>query len=215
MYDLRTLRNLATYLLRYDAVTFLRYLETLRVAEGRESVWLYTDAAHTIFEQAKRRELVLRKNDGKTTPVAAPAPSARGDDDDVEIVREVAAPEAMRPSAELDMVLEPMPKWPLLEEILAEIDADKAKLRRALSATRVGGRCGVDLTGEDDDGDAEVEFASQAGPSDASYAPTPEERARSGVPRSWWRRARRALAAREKLIRLRIVATAGASGGRT
>ena len=38
--------ELATYLLRYDAVTFLRYLETLRVAEGRESVWLYTDAAH-------------------------------------------------------------------------------------------------------------------------------------------------------------------------
>ena len=37
VYDLRTLRNLATYLLRYDAVTFLRYLETLRVAEGRES----------------------------------------------------------------------------------------------------------------------------------------------------------------------------------
>ena len=34
VYDLRTLRNLATYLLRYDAVTFLRYLETLRVAEG-------------------------------------------------------------------------------------------------------------------------------------------------------------------------------------
>ena len=62
VYDLRTLRNLATYLLRYDAVTFLRYLETLRVAEGRESVWLYTDAAHTIFEQAKRRVYVLRKS---------------------------------------------------------------------------------------------------------------------------------------------------------
>ena len=123
--------ELATYLLRYDAVTFLRYLETLRVAEGRESVWLYTDAAHTIFEQAKRAGHALRKNDGKKTPGAAYPPSARGDDDDVEIVREVAAPEAMRPSAELDMVLEPMPKWPLLEEILAEIDADKAKLRRA------------------------------------------------------------------------------------
>ena len=57
VYDLRTLRNLATYLLRYDAVTFLRYLETLRVAEGRESVWLYTDAAHTIFEQANDARL--------------------------------------------------------------------------------------------------------------------------------------------------------------
>ena len=176
VYDLRTLRNLATYLLRYDAVTFLRYLETLRVAEGRESVWLYTDAAHTIFEQAKRRVYVLRKNDGKKTPGAAYPPSARGDDDDVEIVREVAAPEAMRPSAELDMVLEPMPKWPLLEEILAEIDADKAKLRRRMLSAAARDADAVDLTGEDDDGDAEVEFASQAGPSDASYAPTPEER---------------------------------------
>ena len=176
VYDLRTLRNLATYLLRYDAVTFLRYLETLRVAEGRESVWLYTDAAHTIFEQAKRRVYVLRKNDGKKTPGAAYPPSARGDDDDVEIVREVAAPEAMRPSAELDMVLEPMPKWPLLEEILAEIDADKAKLRRRMLFAAARDADAVDLTGEDDDGDAEVEFASQAGPSDASYAPTPEER---------------------------------------
>ena len=174
VYDLRTLRNLATYLLRYDAVTFLRYLETLRVAEGRESVWLYTDAAHTIFEQAKRRVYVLRKNDGKKTPVAANGSSARGEDDDVEIIREVAAPEAMRPSAELDMVLEPMPKWPLLEEIIAEIDADKAKLRRRMRSA--ADRDAVDLTGEDGDDDAEVDFASQAGPSDASYAPTSEER---------------------------------------
>ena len=68
VYDLRTLRNLATYLLRYDAVTFLRYLETLRVAEGRESVWLYTDAAHTIFEQAKRRRLLRKSNAGAAGP---------------------------------------------------------------------------------------------------------------------------------------------------
>ena len=74
------------------------------------------------------------------------------------------------------MVLEPMPKWPLLEEILAEIDADKAKLRRRMLFAAARDADADDLTGEDDDGDAEVEFASQAGPSDASYAPTPEER---------------------------------------
>ena len=77
VYDLRTLRNLATYLLRYDAVTFLRYLETLRVAEGRESVWLYTDAAHTIFEQAKRRVYVLRKSNAGAAAGGAQRARAR------------------------------------------------------------------------------------------------------------------------------------------
>ena len=49
--DLRTLRGLAEYLLRFDAVTFLMYLENLRATEGVTSVWLFHDAAHTIFEQ--------------------------------------------------------------------------------------------------------------------------------------------------------------------
>lgn len=49
--DLRTLRSLAEYLLRFDAVTFLMYLENLRATEGVNSVWLFHDAAHTIFEQ--------------------------------------------------------------------------------------------------------------------------------------------------------------------
>lgn len=49
--DLRTLRALAEYLLRFDAVTFLMYLENLRATEGVTSVWLFHDAAHTIFEQ--------------------------------------------------------------------------------------------------------------------------------------------------------------------
>ena len=76
VYDLRTLRDLATYLLRYDAVTFLRYLETLRVAEGRESMWLLTDAAHVIFEQAKRRVYVLRKNNAGPAPGVGAAAAA-------------------------------------------------------------------------------------------------------------------------------------------
>lgn len=49
--DLRTLRALAEYLLRFDAVTFLMYLENLRATEGVTSLWLFHDAAHTIFEQ--------------------------------------------------------------------------------------------------------------------------------------------------------------------
>ena len=50
--DLRTLRELATALLRYDCVTFLTLLDTLRLSEGRNSVWLFHSAAHTIFQEA-------------------------------------------------------------------------------------------------------------------------------------------------------------------
>ncbi len=49
--DLRTLRELATALLRYDCVTFLTLLDTLRLSEGRNSVWLFHSAAHTIFQE--------------------------------------------------------------------------------------------------------------------------------------------------------------------
>ncbi len=51
MSDLRTLRELATALLRYDCVTFLTLLDTLRLSEGRNSVWLFHVAAHTIFQE--------------------------------------------------------------------------------------------------------------------------------------------------------------------
>jgi len=51
--DLKTLRTLAEYLLILDPVTFLGYLENLRAAESINSIWLFHDAAHTIFEQVK------------------------------------------------------------------------------------------------------------------------------------------------------------------
>ena len=49
--DLRTLRTLGEYLLCFDCVTFLAYLESLRASESVASVWLFHEAAHTIFEQ--------------------------------------------------------------------------------------------------------------------------------------------------------------------
>ena len=49
--DLRALRTLAEHLLSFDAVTFLAYLDNLRITEGVASIWLFHDAAHTIFEQ--------------------------------------------------------------------------------------------------------------------------------------------------------------------
>lgn len=62
--DLKTLRKLAEYLLRYDAVTFLKYLDTLRMSEGVRSVWIFANPTHKIFELAKRRVYALIRTDG-------------------------------------------------------------------------------------------------------------------------------------------------------
>ncbi|KAK3260678.1 hypothetical protein CYMTET_30377 [Cymbomonas tetramitiformis] len=114
VYDLRTLRKLAGYLLRYDAITFLQYLETLRASETVNSVWLYATAASDIFEHAKRRVYLLHRAnasaaDRKRKRAEAPA----------------AGSEVGR--SELEAVLEPMPKWALLRDILREI---KEELRQ-------------------------------------------------------------------------------------
>jgi DNA excision repair protein ERCC-4 len=53
--DLKTLRKLSKYLLRYDAIMFLKYLDTLRASEGVRSVWIFANPTHKIFELAKRR----------------------------------------------------------------------------------------------------------------------------------------------------------------
>jgi len=54
--DLKTLRRLADSLLRYDAVTFLRLLDSLRQhASGEGCFWMFADPATRIFDYAKRR----------------------------------------------------------------------------------------------------------------------------------------------------------------
>lgn len=50
--------------LRYDAVTYLKYLDTLRVSEGVRSVWIFADSSHKIFEYAKKRVFQLVTSEG-------------------------------------------------------------------------------------------------------------------------------------------------------
>lgn len=49
---------------RYDAVTYLKYLDTLRMSEGVRSVWIFADSSHKIFEFAKRRVYQVVREDG-------------------------------------------------------------------------------------------------------------------------------------------------------
>ncbi|KAH0052999.1 DNA repair protein, partial [Aureobasidium melanogenum] len=106
--DLALLRNMLHYLLTFDAVSFLRYLDTVLAASSpppgstrqNQSPWLFLDAAHVIFDNAKRRVYTGTIKDGQSV-------NAR-----------TGVPDSLRP------VLEEMPKWNLLAEILEEIERD-------------------------------------------------------------------------------------------
>jgi len=109
VYDLKTMRLIADALLQYDSVTFLKYIQSLRAGETRESMWLFTEASHSIFEYAKKRVYMLRRK--------APHPQAKGLG---------KRPLSSAPtSTDLVPVLEPMPKWSLVEEILDEIEDER------------------------------------------------------------------------------------------
>ncbi|KAF4984301.1 hypothetical protein FZEAL_513 [Fusarium zealandicum] len=102
--DLTVLRTMLNSVLTYDAVSFLQHLDTIHAAHSpppgstrqNQSPWLFLDAAQTIFDTARRR------------------------------VYEASAKEATREGNidSLRPVLEELPKWALLAEVLEEIDRD-------------------------------------------------------------------------------------------
>lgn len=102
--DLSLLRTILHSLLTFDAVSFNKYLDTVLAASSpppgstrqSQSPWLFLDAAHTLFDTAKRRVYTGKISDSKI-----PA-----DNDG------------------LNPVLEELPKWKLLSEILDEIERD-------------------------------------------------------------------------------------------
>ncbi|KAI7967391.1 hypothetical protein MJO29_000668 [Puccinia striiformis f. sp. tritici] len=73
--DLKTLRQLLSYLLAFDCIMFYRFLETILVANSpketaagprqNESPWLFTSAADTIFSVAKNRVYIKSQQDTK------------------------------------------------------------------------------------------------------------------------------------------------------
>ncbi|KAF2453405.1 hypothetical protein BDY21DRAFT_366959 [Lineolata rhizophorae] len=109
--DLTLLRTILQYdltVLTYDAVSFQKYLDTVLAASApppgttrsTQSPWLFLDAAHTLFDTAKRRVYT-----GKL-PSAKQAASTSGTD------------QALQP------VLEELPKWAQLADVLEEIERD-------------------------------------------------------------------------------------------
>ena len=101
--DLTVLRGMLHTLLTYDAVAFNRHLDTILAAHSpppgstrqNQSPWLFLDAAHTIFDTAKRR-------------VYSGKAAGKGAED----------LDSLRP------VLEEQPKWAILADVMEEIDRD-------------------------------------------------------------------------------------------
>ncbi|KAF7557520.1 hypothetical protein G7046_g6006 [Stylonectria norvegica] len=102
--DLTVLRGLLNSILIYDAVSFLQLLDTIHAAHSpppgstrqSQSPWLFLDAAQTLFDTARRRVY------------SASAKVAAGE----------GSIDSLRP------VLEELPKWALMAEVLEEIDRD-------------------------------------------------------------------------------------------
>ncbi|KAK6947501.1 ERCC4 domain [Dillenia turbinata] len=125
--DLRTLRKLLDYLIRYDAVSYLKYLETLRVSESFRSVWIFAESSHKIFEYAKKRVYQVGRVDGGKLD---------GQNKNVMIKKrklkdknkkEDSLPTTTNGQVVLQEVLEEAPKWKVLHEVLEEIEEERQK----------------------------------------------------------------------------------------
>ncbi|KAJ4784542.1 DNA repair endonuclease UVH1 [Rhynchospora pubera] len=131
--DLRTLRKLLDYLIRYDAVTYLKYLDTLRVSEGVRSMWIFANSSHKIFELAKRRVYQVVRADGSKVGLdnkATPTKKRRVTSNNKkgkEIDNEASSSNKEIGGIVLEEVLEEAPKWKVLRELLEEIEEERSK----------------------------------------------------------------------------------------
>lgn len=71
---------------RYDAVTYLKYLDTLRVSESFRSVWIFAESSYKIFEYSKKRVYRFVTSDGvklsdKSKSSKGKKRKLKGDDD--------------------------------------------------------------------------------------------------------------------------------------
>ncbi|KAK1262359.1 DNA repair endonuclease UVH1 [Acorus gramineus] len=139
--DLRTLRKLVDYLVRFDAVTYLKYLDSLRVSEGVQSVWIFADSSHKIFELAKKRVYQLVLSDGRKYVGDSKGKTIKrrkvkqdngvdGESGEGTTVSDGTGDVGTSGSGGvvLEEVLEEAPKWKVLREVLQEIEEERQKI---------------------------------------------------------------------------------------
>ncbi|KAL8152206.1 hypothetical protein V2J09_009966 [Rumex salicifolius] len=127
--DLKTLRKLLDYLVRYDAVTYLKYLDSLRASESFRSVWIFAESSHKIFECAKKRVFLTVKSDaGKLGAHSGNTSNKRRKmKDKVGDKEGGSVPSSSSGKLILEEVLEEAPKWKVLRDILEEIGEERQK----------------------------------------------------------------------------------------
>jgi len=102
--DLGTLRKLLGYLVRYDCVTFHRYLLSIRETERQErAIWLLTSAAKQLYTLSQERVYKFQENEAAKQP---PPKKKR----------------KLNNPGKIEVVLEKNPKWELLEQVLKDIE---------------------------------------------------------------------------------------------
>ncbi|KAF9283234.1 hypothetical protein BGZ74_001972, partial [Mortierella antarctica] len=114
--DLKTLRSLLSYLVSYDSVNFNLYLETILAtfSSTSSSYWIMTDPADKIYTTAKSR--VFMNQAGYVDP------------------EDPQLPPDMRP------ILEELPKWNVLSEIMDEVEAEMHHAPQPEASTTSGTR---------------------------------------------------------------------------
>ncbi|THU85938.1 hypothetical protein K435DRAFT_731891 [Dendrothele bispora CBS 962.96] len=152
--DLGVLRRLVGYLLTYDPLQFHSYCQSLIAASNEssssknssdssvgKSQWMFTDAANIIFERAKYRCFLMNSASKGKTPASVKPPEVIDlvDDEEgwnalYELEGRVPPPAQNTSSkpdklpswlpANMQPVLEELPKWSLLAEILEEIEGE-------------------------------------------------------------------------------------------
>ncbi|KAJ9549801.1 hypothetical protein OSB04_022344 [Centaurea solstitialis] len=127
--DLKTLRKLLDYLVRYDAVTYLKYLDSLRASESFRSVWIFAESSYKIFEYAKKRvyHFGMSKSENLTSPAMKSVKSKKRKLDDSNKDQEDSLVKDANSRVVLEEALEEAPKWKVLREILEEIEEEREK----------------------------------------------------------------------------------------
>ncbi|XP_044485744.1 DNA repair endonuclease UVH1 isoform X2 [Mangifera indica] len=128
--DLKTLRKLLEYLVRYDAVSFLKYLDTLRVSESFRSVWIFAESSYKIFDYAKKRVYRLMRSDsvkleGQSTSMTRKKRKLKGAENNEN--EDAGTLSSSTNTVVLEEVLEEAPKWKVLREVLQEIEEERQK----------------------------------------------------------------------------------------
>ncbi|KAI8547037.1 hypothetical protein RHMOL_Rhmol07G0164500 [Rhododendron molle] len=113
---------------RYDAVTYLKYLDSLRAAENFRSVWIFAESSYKIFEYAKKRVYHFGRLDGgKLIGKSKNVTSKKRKLEDSTTEKEDSLPTSTNSGIVLEEVLEEPPKWKVLREVLEEIEEEREK----------------------------------------------------------------------------------------